>query len=129
MEHRFGERLPARLAVQVQGPRGLTASGQIRDISSSGALLTSTLRLNVGSRVVVRFDARETDADLQMAVVAEVVREALSGFAIEWQELSPPGIRAILRQLAVREAARRRAHPEVQETRYASRTADDPGGP
>ena len=117
MEHRFGERLPARLAVLVRRPQGPAFVGQVRDISSSGALLSSTLHLSVGSRIIVRFDPHETDATPQPDVVAEVVREVAAGFAVEWQELSPPGVRTILRQLAVREAAKRRlntpARPEA----------------
>ncbi|HEY4212603.1 MAG TPA: PilZ domain-containing protein [Steroidobacteraceae bacterium] len=108
MEHRFGERLPARLAVHVSGPRGLTLIGQIRDISSSGALVSSEHRLGVGSRIVLRLDVPEAGAHLETQIVGEVVREVLAGFAVEWQELSPPGVRMILRQLAVREAAARR---------------------
>ncbi len=114
MEHRFGERLQAGLAVLVRGPQGLTMVGQIRDISSSGALLNSTVCPSVGSRIIVRFESRERDVHPEVDVVAEVVREALAGFAVEWQELSPPAVRTVLRQLAVREAARRRATEHTQ---------------
>jgi hypothetical protein len=96
--------------------------GQLRNISSSGALVVSDEVPPINSFVIVQFpdeagaDARESSPLMRSAVPqargslpAEVVRVTRDGFALEWAEFSPTKVRSILRSLAGGEMAPRRS--------------------
>jgi hypothetical protein len=106
VEHRWGERLSVhtRVALRVQG--GSRGIGYIRDVSISGALVVTSLRASPMSSVRVALAARHSK--LTASIEGEVVRHTEDGFAIEWCELAPEGLRSLVH---TREPAT--PHPEA----------------
>ena len=104
MEHRWGERLSVhtRVALRVQG--GSRGIGYIRDVSISGALVVTSMRASQMSFVRVYLSAGHSRS--MASIEGQVVRHTGNGFAIEWCELAPEGIRSLI-------------HTEVPATRHA----------
>jgi hypothetical protein len=100
MEHRCGYRRAARLRVIVRGLHGAAAEGVVRDISASGAFIASSLPVRASAQIFVQFEYLQQFSRTRRAVAAEVVRCESNGFAIEWEDFSPPAVRALLRQLS-----------------------------
>jgi hypothetical protein len=95
MEHRWGERSKLNLPVQVDcGLRGVVL-GVMRDASASGAFvctaaqvpLLASVRVVLGAAAAVRQHPE---------VEALVVWRAPDGFGLEWAELAPPEVVALL---------------------------------
>lgn len=93
MEHRCGFRRPTRLIVNFRRPGSPPSAGEMRDISSSGALIYSATRVPQHSFVLVQL------ATFHNLVPAEVVRTVKEGFAVEWVEFSPDEVRATMQTL------------------------------
>ena len=91
MDHRWGAR--ARVDVPVQVHCGSTLlCGVLRDASVSGAFLCTAAQLDVLSSVRVTLHASRT------TIVGHVVRRSPEGFGLEWVDLAPAGIVALLDQ-------------------------------
>ena len=95
MEHRWGSRRSISHAVRVRTQNGIVASGVLKDISVSGALLTTDAPLRVSAHLEVQLFAKSRVVRPLTAAAAHVVRVCPEGFGIEWAELSPPAIRFI----------------------------------
>ena len=110
MEHRCGYRRQASAAIVIRTPDGLAASGRLRDISASGALIVSHLPAPLHGQVLVQLTAGPRKNHRSAVVIrGQVVRHMPGGFAIEWADFSPPAVRALLRQIAAEESAAPRA--------------------
>ena len=91
MEHRWGERSKFNIPVRVDcGSRGV-ALGVMRDVSASGGFLCTAAQLALLANVRVDFGRTES-----AGVEAQVVRRAPDGFGLEWMELAPPAVVALL---------------------------------
>jgi PilZ domain len=99
MEHRCGHRRTTRMRVTLRTMQGLVADGLIANVSGSGALLFSALPGVLSSRVLVQLPPRLVQPSGASSVQAEIVRIVPGGFAVEWENFSPPEVRWILRQL------------------------------
>lgn len=88
MEHRWGRRIacgaPARLSVGSSN----TGTGQLRDVSLSGAFIETSLELPLFARLTV--SVRETQ------VQASVVRREARGVGVEWLETAQRAICPLL---------------------------------
>ena len=90
MEHRWGERSKLNIPVRVDcGSRGVVL-GVMRDASASGAFLCTAAQLHLLAKV--RLELRTGCTGIE----AQVVRRASDGFGLEWMELAPPAIVALL---------------------------------
>ena len=98
MEHRCGHRRPAKVRVTLRTMQGLVAEGLIANVSGSGALLFSTLPCVMSSRVLVQLPQWLVQPSGEPSLPAQIVRIVPGGFAVEWENFSPPQVRWILRQ-------------------------------
>ena len=109
MEHRWGERSELNLPVQVDcGLRGVVL-GVMRDASASGAFLCTAAQLPLLASVRLVLGTVAVPGP-HPQVEALVVRRAADGFGLEWTELAPPEVIALLS--AARTAP---AHPSALE--------------
>jgi len=97
MEHRCGSRQATNVAVIITTSSGLIGTGVLRQMSASGALIHSSLRMRPDSIVHVRFslDARR-NGRRRCALAGEVVRCTAEGFAVEWLKFEADVARALL---------------------------------
>ena len=85
MEHRWGQRMPCRARVQISGGPGLSGAGRVRDISSSGAFIETSLDLPLYGRVKLVVLGNES-ATRAVELGASVMRVARDGVGVEWCE-------------------------------------------
>jgi hypothetical protein len=95
MEHRWGSRREISHAVRVRTQSGVIAMGTLRNISVSGALLSTDAPLRLSGHVEVQMFARSKVVRPFTSVGAHVVRICPEGFGIEWAELSPPAVQLL----------------------------------
>ena len=87
MEHRWGRRIPCSASVLIAAGAGVTGTGRLRDVSTSGAFVETTLDLPLLAQVtiaVLRVGAAAIDGP---GTRANIVRRASGGFAVEWCEI------------------------------------------
>jgi hypothetical protein len=101
MERRYGQRRTSSLTVTLRTKQGVAVEGQVSEISSSGALVAAPWPAKLNSQVLLQFRVHRSNSK-EAAAWAEVIRRAPNGFAVEWEEFSPPVVRAILRELRSR---------------------------
>ena len=116
MEHRWGSRRDITHAVRVRTKSGVIAAGTLRNISVSGALLTTEAPLRLSGHLEVQMFARSKVVRPFTSAAAHVVRVCPEGFGIEWSELSPPAVQ-FLNDVLVDEAAKKEPQPEAAPRR------------
>jgi hypothetical protein len=104
MEHRCGLRRVLKAPVILRTRSGLTAEGQVCDISASGALIRCPLPLSLHATVFLQFASARSARRPRSSVMAEVVRQVDDGFAVEWVEFSPEAVRELVRELEAKPA-------------------------
>ncbi len=85
LEHRWGQRMRCRARARMFAGAGITGAGHLRDISSSGAFIESTLELSVGTRVVLLVLGNDS-ATRTVELAASVARVGRDGVGVEWCE-------------------------------------------
>ena len=113
MERRYGQRRTSHLAVTLRTRQGLAVEGQVHEISSSGAFVAAPSSAKLNGPVLLQFKLRDAKPK-EAEAWAAVIRSAPQGFAVEWEEFSPPVVRSILRELRSRAAE---APPESPSNR------------
>jgi hypothetical protein len=88
MEHRWGERIAVDCQVRLQSLEGDVAVGRIDNVSTSGAFIRTNLPLIPLTRVNVDINGCD--------VPAYVVRSFEGAVAVEWCELAPGIISALI---------------------------------
>lgn len=83
LEHRWGERLRCKARVRLSTSTGITGSGRVRDISSSGAFIETTVSLPADIEVELVVLGNESAMQV-VNMKANVVRNASDGIAVEW---------------------------------------------
>jgi hypothetical protein len=97
MEHRWGHRHKVSRIVHLLTRSGREAPARICNVSISGAFIASPLSPELLSHVRIRFAPMRRRLGNVGVVEAQVVRREEHGFAVEWCELAPPMIRALVR--------------------------------
>jgi hypothetical protein len=83
MEHRWGQRLRCQARVSISAGPGITGTGCVRDVSTSGAFIETTLHLPIQARVMLLVQGNES-APHPVAIAASVARVADDGIGVEW---------------------------------------------
>jgi hypothetical protein len=96
MEHRWGKRIPADMAVRILARPGMIGVGRILDLSASGAWIRARLNLSVLARVMIVFDSTPARKHEAPSIDAYVTRTSRDGFGVEWYELDPPSLGELL---------------------------------
>jgi|SRR5450756_1435370 len=96
MEHRWGQRRAVDIATQLRTPGGVIAQGRISNVSVSGAFIATKLPLALLSHVNVRLARPASERGARGHAEAQVVRRESDGIAVEWCELAPAAVRALL---------------------------------
>jgi hypothetical protein len=117
MEHRWGTRIPLAVPAEIKTRDGQRNSATVRNASVSGALIETTLKLALLSRVCVRPLSRP-----EPGLDAHVVRAAAGGFAVEW---SYPGAHPVSDMLPLRDAGTPQPQTHVHPQRPMSRDPED----
>lgn len=110
MEHRWGRRIPMRVPVRLTADSSGPVPGETEDISISGAFVRTTRALPLGGRLEVEIlipGRRGREPEL---IAAHVTRRTRDGVGIEWCELAPRAVLALLQ--TTDPLAARRARPE-----------------
>ena len=92
MEHRCGYRRAENVSVVVRTTGGLVGKALLSEISASGAHLVTSLPLILESLVRVRFENARGE---RFSIEAEVVRDTVNGFGLEWTEFAPECARSL----------------------------------
>ncbi len=92
MEHRWGKRMPVSLAVQLETPGCGRIPGEMVDVSVSGALIKTRLRLQPlnSLRLIV------VTEHVRVELPATVARATEDGFAVEWRDMACPELLQLL---------------------------------
>ena len=100
MEHRWGRRVSIDAAVRIQWPLGGRAAaitaGRLRDLSVSGAFLETDQRIPALARVSVKLAVAAQGRVQTYVISGFVMRRDERGIGVEWAELAPPGVGALL---------------------------------
>lgn len=110
MEHRWGTRSNVRQGGYVYAPNGLVAPMQIVNVSLSGGLVETEVRLPLFARVQLKLSSLRGRAMLQ----GQIVRRTDHGFAIEWSHFPDT---AVLPLLAGATSIPARAHNPLENSR------------
>ena len=95
MEHRWGRRARVDMGITLHPGFGTVSRGRLANVSLSGALVRTDMRLPTFTRVVVELPSQDSGGTAAM-IAAYVAREAPEGLGVEWTEFSPPAITALL---------------------------------
>ena len=95
MEHRWGQRVPCEARVRLFADAGITATGRVRDISSSGAFIETAIDLPVHARVMLIILGNDSAAH-EVEIAASVARSGGDGMGIEWCETPTRSICAVV---------------------------------
>lgn len=107
MDHRWGKRVQVDLPVRVTTRLSVT-EGRLMDLSVSGALLHVDLDLRMLCRVQIALVMPPDVARNANIIEAYVTRRHERGCGVEWCELAPSAVNAVLRSMSA--ISRRRAH-------------------
>ncbi len=96
MEHRWGQRIPAAIPVRLVGYPDTVGSGWLWDVSISGAFILTELRPPLLSSLEIEADLSHCGGDVAERLGGWVVRRDAAGIGLEWSELAPAVLRALL---------------------------------
>jgi hypothetical protein len=95
MEHRWGQRIRCQARVRISTGSDFIGSGNVRDVSSSGAFIETALRLPVNATVTLVVLGNES-AVRAVEIQANVVRVERDGLGVEWRDTPAGSICAVL---------------------------------
>jgi hypothetical protein len=82
MEHRWGQRVPCGAAVRVLTGSGVFGTGKLRNVSSSGAYIETSMDLHLLARLSVA--VVRDDPQREIEILASILRVDRDGVGIEW---------------------------------------------
>ncbi len=100
MDHRWGHRASVYLRVEVLANSQPARMGRLRDVSISGAYVSTAAPPSLLARVRITWDS--TAGVEPVGLEGYVVRTSSDGFAVEWMEIAPPRMEALTRTLLER---------------------------
>lgn len=104
MEHRWGERIDLDLQVRLDARPGALATGQLRNVSLSGAYVRTAARIPPLTRLYLELERQCRSRGEPNRIPAYVSRADGQGVALEWCEFAPAAIHGLLADAAVRNA-------------------------
>lgn len=96
MEHRWGRRIVVRVPVRLIAESGESATGQTENVSISGAFIRTAELVPLWIRLEVEFAPPDGLTERPERIAAHVTRRTREGLGIEWDELAPHTVRALL---------------------------------
>ena len=97
MEHRWGKRIALEIPVRLVTEAGEFMQGQMINLSISGAFVKTPRPLALGAPVELEVIPRHHPLSRNLErVAAHVARRASDGAGMEWCDLAPPWVRALL---------------------------------
>jgi hypothetical protein len=107
MEHRWGNRVPADVEVQIFASPASAGWGRLRDISISGGFLET--RLRVAALSTLSMTIHGTGVGAVRSVRAIAVRRDTAGVGVEWFDGDSEIVAALIQEATVRQAQPRLA--------------------
>ena len=95
MEHRWGQRMRCQARVYLSAGAGICDTGRVRDVSSSGAFIETTLHLPMQTRVMLVVRGNKS-ATHEVEIAASVARVSRDGIGVEWCETPACSICAVV---------------------------------
>lgn len=96
LEHRWGARAQVNIPVRVEATALPVGEGCMKNLSLSGAFVTSDRELRLYTLIEVSF-ALPPPASCTAVIKAHVVRKIGEGVGIEWSEFAPNSIKELVR--------------------------------
>jgi hypothetical protein len=109
VEHRWGRRISLEVPVRILVDAGEAVIGHIENISISGAFVRTARSVPGWVRLEVEIGLPGEPGPKPERVVAYVTRRTKHGVGIEWYELAPSAVRALLARMDPLAARPRRA--------------------
>ena len=101
LEHRWGERFPLDLPVQLAVNTVSGIDARLKNLSLSGALIEADFALRIHTIIEIKLPAA-LSARPATVVKAYVIRKFNDKVGIEWRDFAPHPIKELLRSLADR---------------------------
>jgi len=101
MEHRWGNRHEISSPVHLGTRNGIAARGRICNVSISGAFVESPLPVSLFSDVRVQFTTLLNGKRTTTTIEGQVVRKDAARFGIEWRELAPEAVKALVERPSI----------------------------
>jgi hypothetical protein len=108
MEHRWGDRVPVDIPVQLIGPARHVATGRLTNFSVSGAWVEIDLHVPVMTNITVVIHDSKRVPMRPRAIAGYVVRHVQGGIGVGWWKLAPVTIAHVV---SIHEALRSSAEP------------------
>jgi hypothetical protein len=96
---RWGKRITVNIPVHLMMQDAAASEGCLKNVSLSGALMSTAASLRLHSELVVGI-TRKTGASQSFLVKAQVARKQNEDVAVQWSEFSPEAIKELLRDTA-----------------------------
>ena len=96
MEHRWGRRIVLKVTVRLITESGDPVLGETQNISISGAFVQTVRPVPLWARLEVEVILPRQRERTPEVVAAHVTRRTRDGAAIEWCDLAPRAVRALL---------------------------------
>jgi hypothetical protein len=99
--HRWGQRIPVDIPVQVAAHASPAIHGHLKNLSLSGALMEADHELRLHAYIEVSIKLPETGRSA-MRVMARVTRKFKDAVGVEWCEFAPSTVKDLLRSPSIR---------------------------
>jgi hypothetical protein len=101
LEHRWGERFPLDLPVQLAVNTVSGIDARLKNLSLSGALIKADFALRIHTVIDIKLPVRLHEQPATV-VKAYVIRKFNEEVGIEWRDFAPHAIKELLRSLAAK---------------------------
>jgi CubicO group peptidase (beta-lactamase class C family) len=105
MEHRWGQRVSVEAPVRLYLDDAALGRGLLRNISTSGALIETSLQIPVFANLVVALPTIGEASPQIHELAASVVRRVPAGVAVEWRDMACPAIVALIERVTGKHVA------------------------
>lgn len=119
MEHRWGRRISLEVPVRLILEAGEPLIGRIENVSISGAFVRTARSVPVWARLEVELGRPCEPGGDPECIIAHVIRRTKEGVGIEWHELAPRAVRALLPRMDSVAARLMRAETPVSAVQAA----------
>jgi hypothetical protein len=99
--HRWGQRIPVDIPVQVAAEASPPIHGHLKNISLSGALMEADRELRLHAYIELSIEFPEAGRSA-VRVMARVTRKFNDTVGVEWCEFAPTAVKDLLRSPSIR---------------------------